>query len=69
MRMSDLSIPKSEIEHLIDEYVYVVRNKMVFYSKLEGKTYEEVAEEYNLSTQQVKVIVKDCLNKISKHTN
>ena len=67
MKLNELDIPKSEIMHLIEEYVYVVRNKNVFLSKLEGKTYEQVAEEYNLSTQQTKAIVKDCLNKISKH--
>ena len=67
MRLSDLDIPRSEIEHLIEEYIYVARNKDIFYRKLEGNTYEEVAEEFNLSTQQVKAIVKDCLNRISKH--
>ena len=67
MKMSDLDIPRSEIEHLIEEYVYVARNKIIFYRKLEGHTYEEVAEEFHLSTQQTKMIVRDCLNTISKH--
>ena len=30
-------------------------------------SYEEIAEEYHLSTQQTKSIVKDCINRISKH--
>lgn len=67
MKLNELNIPRSEIEHLIEEYVYVVRNKAIFYMKLEGFTYEEVAEKYNLSPQQTKTIVKDCLNRISKH--
>ena len=67
MRLSDLDIPKSEIEHLIEEFVYVARNKDIFFMKLEGYTYEEVAEKFNLSTQQTKTIIKDCLNRISKH--
>ena len=67
MRLSELNIPRSEIEHLISEYVYVARNKSIFYMKLDGYTYEEVAEKYNLSTQQTKSIVKDCINRISKH--
>lgn len=67
MRLSELDIPRSEIERLIREYVYVARNQNVFFRKLEGYTYEEVAEEFNLSTQQIKAIVKDCLNRISKH--
>lgn len=67
MRMSELNIPRSEIERLADEWILVVRNKEIFYKKLEGNTYEELAEEYNLSTQRVKEVVKDCLNRISKH--
>lgn len=67
MRMNDLDIPKSEIVSLIESYVYVVRNKEIFYLKLEGYTYEELAEMYNLSTVRTKEIVKECLDKISKH--
>ena len=67
MRMSELNMPRSELEHLISEYVYIARNKTIFFKKLEGATYEETAEEYHLSTQQTKSIVKDCINRISKH--
>lgn len=67
MRLSELNIPRSELNHLIEEYVYVARNKSIFYKKLEGYTYEEIAEEYNLSVQRTKEIVKSCLNKISEH--
>ena len=67
MRMSELNMPRSELEHLIGEYVYIARNKTIFFKKLEGATYEEIAEEFHLSTQQTKSIVKDCINRISKH--
>ena len=67
MRMSELNMPRSELEHLISEYVYIARNKTIFFKKLEGATYEEIAEEYHLSTQQTKSTVKDCINRISKH--
>lgn len=67
MRMSELNMPRSELEHLISEYVYIAWNKTIFFKKLEGATYEEIAEEYHLSTQQTKSIVKDCINRISKH--
>lgn len=67
MRLSELNIPRSELNHLIEEYVYVARNKSIFFKKLEGYTYEEIAEEYNLSVQRTKEIVKSCLNKISEH--
>lgn len=67
MRMSELNIPRSQIEYLIESYVYVARNKSIFYKKLEGYTYEELSEMYNLSTVRIKEIVKDCLNKINQH--
>ena len=51
MRMSELNIPRSQIESLIESYIYIARNKRIFYRKLEGYTYEEVAEEFHLSTQ------------------
>lgn len=67
MRMNELNIPRSEIVRLADEWILVVRNKTIFFKKLEGYTYEELAEEYNLSVQRTKEIVKMCLNKISEH--
>lgn len=67
MRMSDLDIPKSQLIFLVDEYIYIVRNKELFLKKLEGYTYEELAEEYHLSTVRVKEIVKECLEKVAKH--
>ena len=67
MRLSDLNIPKSEIIYLADEWILVARNKSIFLKKIEGYTYEELAEMYNLSTVRTKEIVKDCLDKIEKH--
>lgn len=49
MRMSELNMPRSELEHLISEYVYIARNKTIFFKKLEGATYEEIAEEYSVN--------------------
>lgn len=45
MRMNELNLPRSEIVRLTEEWVMVVRNKSIFYMKLDGYTYEEVAEE------------------------
>lgn len=67
MRLSELNIPKSELIRLADEWIFNARNKTLFFKKLEGNTYEELAEEYNLSVQRTKEIVKDCINRISKH--
>ena len=67
MKLRELELPKSEIIRIADEWVFVARNKAIFLNKLEGYTYEELAEMYNLSTVRIKEIVKECLDKISKH--
>lgn len=67
MKLSELNIPRSELERLIGEYVWNARNKKILYDKVEGYTYEEIAEKYNLSTVRTKEIVKECLAKIEKH--
>lgn len=67
MRLSELDLPKSQLVILVENYIYIARNKSIFLNKLEGYTYEELAEMYNLSTVRVKEIVKECLDKISKH--
>ena len=68
MKMSELNIPRSELEHLIAEYVWNARNKKILYDKVDGYTYEEIAEKYHLSTVRIKEIVQECLIKISNHT-
>jgi Mor family transcriptional regulator len=67
MRMSELDISKSQLIVLVEDYIYNARNKSLFMKKVEGYTYEELSEMYNLSTVRTKEIVKDCLDKISKH--
>ena len=67
MKLSDLDLPRSAIVNLTEEWILVARNKAIFYKKIEGYTYEEIAELYNLSTQRTKEIVRDCINRISKH--
>ena len=67
MRMSELNIPKSQLIELANDWIWNARNKQIFFEKIEGKTYEEIAEIYNLSTQRIKEIIKDCLNRVSIH--
>ena len=68
MKLNELNIPRSELEHLIDEWIWIVRNKSILIKKLEGSTYEELAEEYHLSVQRIKEIVRDAQNLILEHT-
>ena len=49
---------KSEIEYLIDEWVLNERNRNIVKRRMcDGITYERLAEEFELSTQQIKTIV------------
>ena len=67
MRLSELDISRTRLNELVTDYVWNARNKAIFLRKVDGETYEAIAEEFNLSTQQTKAIVKDCMNRISKH--
>lgn len=54
----EFSKPRSEIEHLIDEWIFNERDRMIIKRRfLDGITYERLAEEFDLSTQRVKKIV------------
>lgn len=54
MRLSELNISKPQLIQLTEFYVFNARNKALFLRKIEGYTYEEVAEEFNLSTTRTK---------------
>lgn len=54
--MKDLS--RSEIEELIDEWVFKKRNREILKRRLlDGITYERIAEEFGMSARQIKNIV------------
>lgn len=60
--------PKSEIEHLIDEWVLNERNRNILKRRMcDGITYERLAEEFELSTQQIKTIVYKSQDILSCH--
>lgn len=69
--MKDLS--KSEIEHLIDEWITgknAERNRKIMKRRLiDGVYYEPLAEEFGLSVRQVKNIVYKCQIRIFTHVN
>ena len=50
--------PRSEMEHIINEWVFNERDRSIMQRRLlDGVTYEKLAEEFNLSTQRIKSIV------------
>ena len=62
---------RSEIERAIDEYVvgkHAERNRKIMRRRLiDGICYEPLAEEFDLSTAQVKRIIYKGKNRIFKH--
>lgn len=53
-----IDLPRSEIEHLIDEWIFSERDRAILKRRLlDGICYEPLAEEFDLSVRQTKNIV------------
>lgn len=58
----------SEVEHLIDEWVFSERDRAILKRRLiDGITFEKLANEFELSVVQVKRIVKKRQIELFKH--
>lgn len=56
IRMQDLR--RSEVEHLINEWILNERDRSILKRRLiDGITYEKIASEYDMSVRQIKNIV------------
>lgn len=65
-RLQELS--RSEIHHLIDEYIHNERNRNVLKRRVtDGITYERLAEEFDMSVAQIKNIVYKSQDILNKH--
>ena len=65
-QIPDLS--RSEISHLIDEWIFSERDRQIVKRRmLDGICFEPLAEEFGMSTQSVKNIVYRSLDKIYRH--
>lgn len=66
--MIDFNIPRSEVEHLIDEWIFSERDRAILKRRLlDGICYEPLAEEFGMSVRQVKTIVYKGKEKLFKH--
>lgn len=69
-RGSDLDLSRSQIEHLIDEWIFNERDRKIIKRRLlDGICYEPLAEEFDLSVRQIKNIVYKSEIRIFKHVN
>lgn len=58
-------VSRTEMEHLIDEYIFNEKHRAVIKRRLlDGICYEPLAEEFNMSVRQIKRIVDKCQNKL-----
>ena len=54
----EFRFPRSVIEGLIDEWIFSERDRKILKRRLlDGITYENLAEEFDLSVRQIKTIV------------
>lgn len=59
---------RSEISHLIDEWIFSERDRKILKRRLlDGICYEPLAEEFDMSVRQIKNIVYKGEDKIFKH--
>jgi len=66
-------LPRSEIEYLIEEWcvdmTHAERNRLIMKRRhIDGLTYEKLGEEFELSTIQVKNIVRQCNERLKGKT-
>lgn len=65
--MIEFDLPRSEIEHLIDEWIFSERDRAILKRRLlDGICYEPLAEEFDMSVRQIKTIVYKGQDKIFK---
>ena len=64
----NFDLPCSELSAVIDEWIFSERDRKILKRRiLDGICYEPLAEEFNLSTTQVKSIIYKGKNTLLKH--
>ena len=58
----------SQIAGLIDEWIHSERDRAILKRRLiDGMTFEQLAEEFDMSVRQIKRIVYKCSDSLFKH--
>lgn len=66
--LGKFDLSKHQVLELIDAYIFNERNRQIVLRRLiDGVCYEDLAEEYSLSVNQVKTICYKAIEKISAH--
>ena len=66
--LGKFDLSKQQVLDLIDAYIFNERNRQILIRRLlDGVSYEDLAEEYSLSVNQVKTVCYKAIDKISAH--
>lgn len=66
-RMENYDLSRSEWERLIDEWIFSERDRaMLKRNLLDGRTYEQIAEQFDMSTRQVARLIPKLQEKLFK---
>lgn len=66
--LARFDLSKRQVLDLIDAYIFNERNRQILNRRLiDGVNYEDLAEEYSLSVNQVKTICYKSIEKLSAH--
>lgn len=68
MKAKDFGISTSDLNDLIDEWIFSERDRAILKRRLlDGICFEPLAEEFDMSLRQVRNIVKKAQDKLFKH--
>ena len=66
--LGKFDLSKQQVLDLIDAYIFNERNRQIVTRRLiDGVLYEDLADEYGLSVNQVKTVCYKAIEKISAH--
>lgn len=66
--LGKFDLSKQQVLDLIDAYIFNERNRQIVRRRLlDGVLYEDLAEEYSLSVNQIKTICYKAIDKLSAH--
>ena len=64
-KIDSLDLSRKEIESLIDDWIFNERDRAILKRRLlDGVTFEQLANEFNYSTQNIQRIIYKGMNKI-----
>lgn len=68
MNLNDTDLSRSQIENLIYEWIFNKRHRDILIDRLlDGMTYQQIAEKYDISIQQTQNIIYKAQEKLFKH--